>query len=189
MAALVLPPVPDNQAPPHVGLTDAECLTVAQTAGRLPGPWWMQRDEDDCGYASVGLVLDDGDMDDAAPVFLLWREEGLLRLGWGQGEAYVDLGVHSDVRAAMNAVQDVLRDAASAGRGIEGQTCAPVPHEAAPEGRCQGRTGQAARPKMGLSLVTMGHAGFRGGRDVNHTRHPVFHAEQPCIIYLPSVHL
>ena len=190
MNALALPPVPDDRAPPYVGLTDAECLTVAQAAGRLPGPWWMQRDEDDCGHASVGLVLEDGDADDdVAPVFLLWREEGLLRLGRGQGEAYVDLGVHSDVRAAMNAVQHTLDGAASAGQGIKGRTCAPARHKASPAGRCEGRTGQAARPRAGLFLVATTPAGFRDSRGAGHVRLAASLADQPRATCLPSTHL
>ena len=190
MNAFVLPLVPDDRAPSHVGLTDAECLTVAQIAGRLPGPWWMQRDEDDCGYASVGLVLDDGDTDnDVAPVFLLWREEGLLRLGQGRSEAYVDLGVHSDVQAAMSAVQRILKGAASAGQGIEGRTCAPARHKAFPAGRCEGCTGRAVRPGARLSLVATGPAGFRGSRGVGHVRLAASSADQPRATCLPSIHL
>ena len=109
MDAIVLPPLPDDQASPHVGLTNAECLGIAQAADRLPGTWWAQCDKDDCGHVSVCLMLDDdGTDDDAAPAFLVWREEGLLRLGCGQGELYADLGIHSDVQAAMSAVQHTL---------------------------------------------------------------------------------
>ena len=122
MDALDLSPVLHSQASPYVGLTNAECLTIAQVADRLPGTWWVQRDKDDCGHVSVDLMLDDdGVDDDAAPVFLLWREEGLLRLGCARGESYADLGAHSDAQAAMDAVQHVLRGFVPAGQGAEGE--------------------------------------------------------------------
>lgn len=122
MSAITLPPLPDDQASLYVGLTRAECLGIAQAADRLPGTWWVQCDKDDCGHVSVGLMLDDdGTDDDAALVFLLWRQEGLLGLGYGQGELYADLGVHSDVQAAMDAVQHVLGGFVSAGQCAEGE--------------------------------------------------------------------
>ena len=109
MDAITLPPLPNDQASPHAGLTKAECLGIAQAADRLPGTWWVQCDKDDCGHVSVGLMLDDDGADgDAAPLFLLWREEGLLRLGCARGESYAGLGAHSDAQAAMDAVQHTL---------------------------------------------------------------------------------
>ena len=158
MDTITLPHVLDDQASPYVGLTRAECLGIAQAADRLPGTWWAQCDEDDCGHVSVGLMLDDdGVDDDAAPVFLLWREEGLLRLGCARGESYADLGVHPDVQVAMDAVQHTL----------EGFV---------PAGQCAGGERRS-------------HAGFQGGRDMDHVRHPVSHAAQLCATYLPSIHL
>ena len=93
---------------PYVGLTDAECFALARTASHLPGAWYVQRDEDDQGHASVGLVPDDGGTDDSVPVFLLWREDGLLRLSCGQGELYADFGIQVDVQAAIDAIRCIL---------------------------------------------------------------------------------
>lgn len=122
MDAITLPSLPDDQASLYVGLTRAECLGIAQAADRLPRTWWVQCDKDDCGHVSVGLMLDDvGADDDAAPAFLLWREEGLLRLGCARGESYADLGAHSDAQAAMDAVQHTLEGFASAGQCAEGE--------------------------------------------------------------------
>ena len=122
MDAITLPPLPNDQASPHAGLTKAECLGIAQAADRLPGTWWVQCDKDDCGHVSVGLMPDDdGADDDVAPTFLLWRQEGRLGLGCGRGELYADLGVHSDVQAAMDAVRHVLRGFVPAGQCAEGE--------------------------------------------------------------------
>lgn len=111
---------------PYVGLTDAECFALARTASHLPGAWYVQRDEDDQGHASVGLVPDDGGTDDSSPVFLLWREDGPLRLSCGQGELYADLGIQVDVQAAIDAIRRILEDVIRVGQW-EGETHALTP--------------------------------------------------------------
>lgn len=100
------------------GLTDAECFAIARAAARLPGSWCVQHDEDDQGHASISLVPNDGGTDEDAPVFLLWREDGLLRLGYGQGEFYAGLGVHTDAHTLMGAVRRHLDSAAAFERWI-----------------------------------------------------------------------
>ena len=112
---------------PYVGLTDAECFALARTASHLPGAWYVQRDEDDQGHASVGLVPDDGGTDDSIPVFLLWREDGPLRLGCGQGELYADLGIQIDVQAAIEAIRRILEGVIQVGQWVGGETHALTP--------------------------------------------------------------
>lgn len=101
-----------------VGLTDAECFAIARATACLPGSWCVQRDEDDQEHASISLVPNDGGTDDETPVFLLWREDGLLRLGYGQGEFYAGLGIHADANTLMEAVRRHLEGAAAFERWI-----------------------------------------------------------------------
>lgn len=114
MGARILPLTPNRSTRTGVsaGLTEAECFAVARAAGHLPGAWYVQHDEDDQGNVSLSLVQNNGEPDDDAPVFLLWREKGRLRLGYGQGEFYAGLGTHADVVAIMDAIRRHLEGAA-----------------------------------------------------------------------------
>ena len=99
------------------GLTEAECFTAARAARGLPGTWWVQRDEDDRSYVSLGLLADDGSRDAGVPTFLLWREDGSVRLACEHDGFYADFGTHPDLDAAMGAVRcalDAMADAAAA---------------------------------------------------------------------------
>lgn len=114
------PPAPGRDAPVGrvsllgPGLTEAECFAAARAARGLPGAWWVQRDEDDRGHASLGLLPDDGGPGDGAPTFLLWREDGPVRLACEHGGFYADLGAHPDLDAALGAVRRVLDAVAAA---------------------------------------------------------------------------
>lgn len=116
MSTRTFSPVGDRNACAGAGLTESECSVVARSARDLPGTWWVQRDVDDRGHASVGLISDD----DGAPVFLLWREDGSVCLAYGQGEFYVDLGGHAGVASAMTTARRALGGAEEAARWVEG---------------------------------------------------------------------
>lgn len=108
------------------GLTEAECFAAARAARGLPGAWWVQRDEDDRGHASLGLVPDDAGPDGGVPTFLLWREDGPVRVACEHGGLYADLGAHPDLGAALGVVRRVLDAVAAATAACRGAGARPV---------------------------------------------------------------
>ena len=108
------------------GLTEAECFAAARAARGLPGAWWVQRDEDDRGHASLGLVPDDEGPDDGVPTFLLWREDGPVCLACEQGGFHADLGAHPDLDAALGVVRRVLDAVAAATAACRGAGARPA---------------------------------------------------------------
>lgn len=93
----------------RASLTWSECNQLAAAIRCLPGRWEAQWDRDDRGHVSVALLQDDDGVIGAAGVLLVWREDGCLRLGFGQDDAYVGLGAHADVDDVMNAVRRRLQ--------------------------------------------------------------------------------
>ena len=103
---------PSASEPPvssRASLTWSECNQLAAATRCLPGRWEAQWDRDDRGHVSVALLQDDDGVIGAAGVLLVWREDGCLRLGFGQDDAYVGLGAHADVDDVMNAVRRRLQ--------------------------------------------------------------------------------
>ena len=109
---MIICPFPDEvTASPSSGLTEREYFDVARGMAGVSGAWFIQPDRDDRGEVSVSILSDD----DAALdlVFLMWREEGRLRLDCAQGEFYAELGVQEHTRAAIDAIRTVVEGGAA----------------------------------------------------------------------------
>lgn len=98
----------DLPASTGTGLTSSKCYELAIAARCLPGHWDVQWDKDDQGHLSLALLQDDYGVVGAAGVYLVWREDSRLRLGFGRDDTYLNLGVHADVESIMDTIRGVL---------------------------------------------------------------------------------
>lgn len=114
MATALLPPA--QLSPTGAGLTSSECYELAIAARCLPGHWDVQWDKDDKGHLSIALLQDDDGVVGAEGVFLVWREEGRLRLGFGQDDTYTNLGTLADAESIMDTIRDILERTADEAR-------------------------------------------------------------------------
>ena len=105
------PPIPSG-----AGLTSSECYELAIAARCLPGDWDVQWDKDDRGHLSLALLQDDDGVVGAAGVFLIWREDGQLRLGFGQDDTYTSLGAHVATDGIMRTIRGRLEGVADQAR-------------------------------------------------------------------------
>lgn len=103
----------------ETGLMELEYFDVAHAVLDLPGAWSVQVDRDDRGCSSISIVSDNGEDDDLVQVFLLWCENWLLCLSYGQGDFYASLGCHAHVEAAMAAARGALEGSAAVTQWID----------------------------------------------------------------------
>lgn len=97
-------------APSVAGLAQSECYELAIAARCLPGDWDVQWDKDDRGHLSLALLQDDDGVVGAGGVFLVWREDGCLHLGFGQDDRYAGLGTFADVDGIMDVIRGTLEE-------------------------------------------------------------------------------
>lgn len=95
------------------GLTYAERLAIIAAMRRLPEGWRARPDRDGDGNAIVFVCCGE-EWDQQAPLFLLWRQQGRLRLGMGQGFEVAELGRFAAVAGALTALEREVRRHAAA---------------------------------------------------------------------------